>query len=91
VHLRNRLLHEQCCVKQDREGEERKPPGPGTHYKFVLLKAINRTALGSGVGCSRAIWETGCWVGVCSFLSSFLEKCHGSRMVSQELGGREAG
>lgn len=75
MHLRNSLLQEQCCVKQDREGEGRKLARPRIHCNFVLLKAINKRTLGSGGAGSTAVAETDCSVGVAS------QKGQGSRMM----------
>lgn len=75
MHLRNRLLHEQCCVKQDREGEERKPAGPGTRYKFVLLKSNKPNSIRKwrvGWGAAELYWELAAR-GSLLLLSSFLE------------------
>lgn len=66
------LLQEQCCVKQDREGEERKLARPRIHCNFVFVKSNKqKRTLGSGGGGNTAVAETGCSVGVASCIFLF--------------------
>lgn len=73
------LLQEQCCVKQDREGEERKLARPRIHCNFVLLKAINKRMLGSG-GEGHSSSRNWLQCGSC-FLYFPFQKGQGSRMM----------
>lgn len=74
------LLQEQCCVKQDREGEERKLARPRIHCNFVFVKSNKQKNVrkwGWGEHSSSRNWLQ---CGSC-FLYFPFQKRQGSRMM----------